>query len=200
VPPQHTKVEKEDSHEHIVCTHPQGVALQVKHIPNQREENHHPMQTLYLLYEINKEVGDKERKQEPGWSVAVETACLPDVFPNQRLDRLVIPVEQEGQECKVNRHSYQAGRYIGNKDSPCPIHDVILCPLASDAFVEVAGLEEEERHEVETPLHNMLPPIDFSQSAEVHDVEAYHTNDAKPTQEVEHMISLFHSAKIQKNE
>ena len=156
------------------------------------------MQPTYLLDEIDSEVGDEEREQEPCGPVAVEAAGLPDVFPGQGLNGLMVSVEQEGQEGKVDGHSNQTGREVGDEDASGAVRDVVHRALAFQTLVEVARLEEEKGHEVETPLHDMRPPFNLSQAAEVHDVQADHANDAKAAQEVEHMISFFHSAKVQK--
>ena len=194
--PQHSKVEEKDAHEHIVDAHPQRIALQEKEISYCRKENGNPVQAFYLLYKINNEIRDKEGEKEPSGTISIETACLPNMFPLLRLYRIMISLEKEWKKGKVNGHSYQSRSYIGNKDSFASVHNIIASVAIVQSLIEIASLEKEERHKVEAPLHNMRPPNGFSQSAEVHNVKAYHANDAKPTQKVEHMISFFHSAKV----
>lgn len=198
MPPQHPKIEEKDTHEYVVGTHPQRITIQEKHIPYQRKEDDHPMQALYPLYKINNEIGDEEREQEPSGTISIKTACLPNMFPSQGFYRFVIPLKQERQEGEVYCHSYQAGRYIRNKYALGSINNIIPCSDIVHALVEKAGLKEEERHEIETPFHNMRPPLNFPQSTEIHNVKTYHTNNAKSAQEVKHMISFFHSAKVRK--
>jgi len=196
--PQHPEIKEEYAHEHVVGTHPQRVALEEKHISYQRKEHDCPVQPADFLDEVHGQIGDEEGEEKPCGKVPVEAARLPDVLPGQRLYGFVIPFEQERKEGKVDDQPYHARRYIRNKDSPRPVHDIVLCSPAAHALVEVAGLKEEEGHEVEAPLHDMRPPPHFPHAAEAHDVQTYHSDDAEPAQEVKDMVSLFHAAKVRK--
>ena len=104
----------------------------------------------------------------------------------------MVTIQQNRKKREVYPQSYYACRHIRDKEALRSVDKICLCRAVIHAFVEKASLEEKERHEVECPLHNMRPPLHFSHSAEVHNVQTYHANDTKSAQKIERMIPILH--------
>ena len=65
---------------------------------------------------------------------------------------------------------------------------LVICPRT---FIEVSGFEEEETHEEVAPLHYIQPPVNLILTAEPHDVQCHHSDDADAAQNIKGMISFW---------
>jgi hypothetical protein len=107
------------------------------------------------------------------------------------LDKHIFRVENEPNKKEIN--------YISDK-SPHKIRHHQLLELLLDKFlgitchrfVEIACLEEKERHKVITPVHDWHPPTLLTKTTRIGDMEKYHANDTDSTKKVEGMVTFFH--------
>ena len=191
--PQPAEIEEIAGNEDVTEAHRDIITCLKSHITEGREEERQPTEVLYFVdiahHHINREEGEKE----PDRRVAVEAALHPNVAPLQRLDELVITVRQRIIETEIDDGPNDAAHQIRHKQSFRPVPQIVEVCACGSAFVEVACLEEKEAHKEEAPLHHFKPPILLVLSAEGHDVQRHHSDDADAAKDVKGMVSSFHN-------
>ena len=139
-------------------------------------------------------INGEEREEKPDWRVSVESALHPNMAPFQRLDELLVTVNKREIETEIDDGTNDAAHQIRHQKSLAPVLQIVeVCSFRSP-LIEVAGLEEEETHEEEAPTHHLEPPILLVLTAESHDMQRYHSDDANAAKDVEGVVSLFHKA------
>ena len=212
--PHAPEFEEEDAHEHVAEPEPQGILQREEPVSDKGEgEVEEGTVVLHgrgrpaeepvasLLQKMDGDVGRKEADEEPRGIVAVETPALPDVGPLERFDGIMEAVDEERKEREVDNASYESRRQVGNQE-PLGLVGAILAARAQDALVEVACLEEEERHEIIGPLHHLPPPLVVGMAAKGHHVEAHHAYDTDAAEEIKGVVARFrcvHDAKVLNN-
>lgn len=191
--PQSAEVEEVARDEDIAEAHGHVVARPVCPVTDGREEHREPAEILHFVDVPHHHVNREERKEEPDGGVAVEAALHPDVVPLQRFDKLLVPVHKRKIETEIDRSTNNAAHQVGHQQTLAPVLQIVEVCAARRPLVEVSGLEEEETHEEETPLHDLEPPFLMLHATEGHDVQRDHADDANATKDVEGVVSLFHN-------
>ena len=93
-------------------------------------------------------------------------------------------------EGEIDEQADEGTRQIGGKQ-PLAAVDEIGSVAPAYTAAEVTRLEEEEAHEVISPLHNLLPPHLVALSCERHDVQGDHAHNTDAAQDVECVVSRF---------
>ena len=208
--PLAAQFKEEDSHEHITQPQEQGIAQSKKPIADEAEEeietgtivlNHGrgtPEETMAPFFEkVDSNVGSKEANQEPCRIVTIKAAVHPDMRPFEGLDRMVVTVDEERQEGKIDGPAYESGRQVRNEEALSLIY-AILAAGPENALIEITRLEEKEGHEIICPLHNLTPPFIVGVATHGHHVQTNHPDNADATQKVESVVARFHVCKITK--
>ena len=79
--PELSQIETEGSHEHVVQSQPDGVALPEQRIADEGEGHSAPRQKTHFVEEVDCDIGAEEAEKEPDGLVAIEGGCFPQVVP-----------------------------------------------------------------------------------------------------------------------
>ena len=194
--PQPAEIEEVAGDEDIAEAHRYLIARPEGPIADGWEEKCEPAQVAHLVDVVHHNIDGEEGEEEPDGRVAVEAALHPEVAPLQGLDELVVAFRQGEVEAEIDGGSDDAAHQVGHEQPLAPVAQVVEVGGCRRAFVEVAGLEEEETHEEEAPAHHLDSPLLPVLSAEGHDVERHHPDDADAAEDVEGVVALFHSSAV----
>ena len=138
--------------------------------------------------EMHQNIGREEGKQEPKRTVSKgETALQPREllhFP----DCFIKVFREKTQTEKCQDEADDAPGKVRHKEATDAVLKVRKC-FASNAFVEIPGLEEEKAHEEECPKHYLLPPRRLPELRLTDGVKRYHSDNTQSTQQVEGIIA-----------
>ena len=175
--PHASEEEEENAKEHVVQTEPQRVAHRVEPIAHEWKRQHNPAQSSHFLQEMHADIGNEEREKEPARDIAIERARVPDMLPANFLHHRILLVEDEPRKEEVNGVADSAPHEVGNHQA-LELVLAVFPRLSAHRLVEIACLEEEERHEEIRPPHNRGPPFLRLKTARTRDVQHNHPYDA----------------------
>ena len=120
-------------------------------------------------------------------------AILPHMVPAQHTMVLMEAVGEEEQETEIDETADDAPHDVRHQQALHPVFDV-WDRLTNQPFIEIACLEEEERHEEERPSHDLCEPILVALTTRTHYVQENHAEDTKSAEEVKSMVPLLHGS------
>ena len=189
--PHLPQVKEEGAAEDVVEEEPQGVALPEEPVADGREEQDNPMKITDPLDEMHEDVGREEGQEEPKRTVAEGETALEPGECLYLADCLGDALREETQPEEGHDEADDAPREVWHEETPDTVAQVGK-RLARDAFVEVAGLEEEETHEEERPKHRLPPPRRLSQLRLADSMKRHHPEDAESAEQVEGIAAFLH--------